>query len=129
VENETSPSKATKNKPAPSDLWSGGLIAIGLIILQDFLNVSAPDRAAYTSIFAFAIAIPILTCNLLTNFARKESTKKAPDYEILFYIIGVLAAFVGITAAFWHACWIAAIIFTASSVLACAVYLLASYRR
>jgi hypothetical protein len=107
----------------PSNLWSAGLLAISLIILQDLFSISSFDRPAYTSLFAFAVAIPILACNLVINFTRRETGEKAGGLEILFYIVGVLAAIVGVAAAFWHACWIAAIVFLSSSLVAFLVFL------
>jgi tellurite resistance protein TehA-like permease len=122
MENNTYPSNTARSNPHPSDLWSGGLIAIGIIILQDFFYLSPLDSAAYTSIFAFAIAIPILTCNLLMNFRRRGSNETATIPEILFYFVGIFAAIIGIMAAFWHVCWIAAVVFFVSTTAAFIVY-------
>lgn len=108
-----------------SSIWAGGLIAIGLIIFQGFLSLSPLDPAAFVSVFAFAIAIPILACNLLLNFKRagtKDATLKATNHEIIFYLVGMLAALIGIVAAFWHICKIAAILFFGSFIIALIVY-------
>jgi hypothetical protein len=129
VETNTHTPPSAKQGPNRSEVWSGGLIAIGLIILQDFLSLNQPDRAVYISIFAFAIAIPILACNLLVNFSRRGSIERASVPEILFYLLGIFTALIGIAAAFWHTCWIAALVFSASSLCASVVYYKASYRR
>lgn len=113
-----------EDKIHPSDIWSGGLIAIGLIILQSFFSSKSIDTAGLISLFAFAIAIPILACNLLTNFVRRKTGKEASIYEIIFYFMGMLAAFLGVGGAFWHVCQISALVFGASSLSALIVFLI-----
>ena len=115
------------NTTDQSSVWSGGLIAIGVVILQVFLSLNKLDSAAYISIYAFALAIPILACNILVNFARRRNTKdarkeKASFREILFYLVGILASLVGITAAFLHINLVAATLFSLSALIALAVY-------
>ena len=41
------------------------------------------DTAAFISLFAYAFAIPTLTCNILVNLRRGTGTK-TPIHEILF---------------------------------------------
>jgi hypothetical protein len=109
----------------PSDLWSGALIAIGLVILQGFFSLSPLDSAALVSVVAFAAAIPILSCNILTNFLRRRQRHKRAEstWEILFYVIGILAALVGIGAALWHTSVISAYVFVGSSFVAMIVFI------
>jgi hypothetical protein len=113
-----------EDKMHPSDLWSGGLIAFGLVILQGFFSSNSVNAAGLVSVFAFAVAIPILSCNLLMNFVRRNSGKHASICEILFYFGGMLAALFGVGAAFWHTCWISALVFAASSLVAFIVFLI-----
>ena len=122
------------NTTDQSSVWSGGLIAIGVVILQVFLSLNELDSAAYISIYAFALAIPILACNILVNFAHRRNTKnvrkdKASFREILFYLIGILASLVGIAAAFLHINLVAAILFSLSALIALAVYFKAAPHR
>ncbi len=88
------------NETHQSSLWSGGLIAASFIFLQGFLSKSSLDFTNLISIFAFAFAIPILTCNILVNFARRKTNEKASIREILFYSAGIIASLIGIAAAF-----------------------------
>ncbi|TMC21053.1 MAG: hypothetical protein E6J34_10755 [Chloroflexi bacterium] len=114
-----------EDKTHPSDIWSGGLIAVALVILQGFFTLNPIDPPVFISITAFAVAIPILSCNLLTNFLRKRSGKK-PTYrvlEILFYYGGIFAALVGTGAAFWHTSWVLALVFAFTSVIALIVFI------
>lgn len=110
----------------PSDIWSGALIAVGLVILQGFFSTNTLDPAATVSVFAFAVAIPILSCNLLTNVLRRRHRKKTEEsgWEILFYIAGVVAASVGIGAAFWHTSMMSALVFILSSLLSIGVFMI-----
>lgn len=113
-----------EEKAHPSSVWSGGLLAISLVMLQGFL--SGPlDLAAFVAVLAFALSIPVLTCNLLVNFmrTRRDSRTKAADAEMAFYILGIFIALVGIVAAFWHMSWIAALAFLCSALFAFAVYI------
>jgi 1,4-dihydroxy-2-naphthoate octaprenyltransferase len=123
------------NTTDQSSVWSGGLIAIGVVILQVFLSSNKLDSAAYISIYAFALAIPILACNILVNFARRRNTKddrkgKATFREILFYVVGILASLIGIATAFLHISLTAATLFSLSTLIALAAYFrLAPHRR
>jgi len=115
------------NTTDQSSVWSGGLIAIGVVIFQVFLSSSKLDLAAYISIYAFALAIPILACNILVNFARRRSARgirkeRASIREILFYLVGILAACVGIASAFLHISRIAAALFSLSAFLSLIIY-------
>lgn len=96
-----------------SALWSVGLIGIGLIIIQGFLTSTSLNATAFIAICAFALAIPILTCNTLVKFAKAKKDVEIYNSipEILFYAIGIVSAFIGITAAFWHINIIAGVIF------------------
>lgn len=106
-----------------SSIYAGGLIAIGLIILQGFLSLSTLDVAAFIAVFAFAFSIPILSCNIIINFARRGTTIEPSKYEVLlFYVPGAVVSLIGIVATFWHICWVAAVIFSVSMVLAFFVY-------
>ena len=118
-----------EDKTHPSDLWSGALIAVGLLILQGFFSSNSINTSALVSVIAFAIAIPILSCNLLTNFLRRRVSNKPSDqvwkisgYEITFYGLGIGIALFGIGAAFWHISWVSALIFAFSALLAFIVF-------
>ncbi|SRR6266516_866957 len=118
--------KKMEESTHPSDIWSGALIAVGLVILQGFFSTNTLDPAATVSVFAFAVAIPILSCNLLTNVLKRRDRKKTEEsgWEILFYIVGVVAASVGIGAAFWHTSTMSAFVFILSSLLSIGVFMI-----
>src|SRR5690348_7193169 len=49
----------------------GGLIAIGLVLVQQFLTATTLDRSAKICVVCFAVAIPLLAALVLVN--RQES--------------------------------------------------------
>ncbi len=110
------------NETHQSSLWSGGLIAASFIFLQGFLSKSSLDFTNLISIFAFAFAIPILTCNILVNFARRKTNEKASIREILFYSAGIIASLIGIAAAFYSMCHTSAVVFLIITIIAVIVY-------
>ena len=112
-----------ENETHQSSLWSGGLIAANFIILQNLLSKSSLNSTDSFSVNAFAIAIPILTCNILVNYTRRKSGKAAELKEILFFLAGIFASLLGIGAAFYSFGQITAIMFIASTIIAGCVYL------
>jgi hypothetical protein len=93
----------------------GGLIAISLIILQDYVSSDKLDIPAYISMLALAISLPLLSGHILLNAIIIKhkfilANKKYASLMIL-YFIGSFCAVVGVAAAIWHVLWIAALIF------------------
>ncbi len=105
-----------------SSLWAGGLIGVSVLMLQSFLTVRPLDTAAFISVFAFALALPILSCNVLMNL-RREVGARTPIREILLYSLGIIASLTGLAFAFLHICWIAFVVFLVSTGLASLIYL------
>jgi membrane-associated HD superfamily phosphohydrolase len=101
----------------------GGLIGIGVVILQALIPAQHLDLPALISILAFAIALPLLTVMVLVNH-RLASYRFAsyPTYLTLVIALGQGGAFVGVIAAFWHISWIAAVLLLISSVVGLVVY-------
>jgi hypothetical protein len=97
-------------------LYAGGLLAISLIILQDFLGLGKLDLAALVSVVAFAAAIPLLSGMLVANVVQSKyryspALSRAPRVVESAFYLGILFDCLGIGAAFWHASVIAAIVF------------------
>src|SRR5436305_11038554 len=62
-------------EPAQQQEWirqnnviHGGLIAVGLVLVQPFLTVTGLDWSAKTCVIAFSVAIPLLAALLLVNY-------------------------------------------------------------
>jgi len=105
------------------DLTYGGLIGIGVIMVQPFLGNATLDLPGMICVVAFALAIPLLAALVLLN--RQESFRSRFARSPLVSMgqgLGQLAAFVGIVAGFWHIHWIAGVVTLVSAVLAMGVH-------
>ena len=106
-------------------LTRAGLIAISLIILQDWISVGIHDPASLVSLIAFAVSLPILVLDLLLTHilpARRFHEEIVKSLNLVRNMIGLSFAFIGIAAAMWHASWIAGVIFVFISIFCCTVY-------
>src|SRR5947207_5281273 len=84
----------------------GGLIAVGLILVQPFLTVTALDWSAKICVVAFSVAIPLLAALVLVN--RQEDFRRRATDSLVVRVtqsIAQLLAFVGVVAGFWHITW------------------------
>jgi hypothetical protein len=84
----------------------GGLIAVGLVLVQPFLTATALDRSARICVIAFSAAIPLLAALVLVN--RQETFRRRVTDSLLVRVtrpIAQLLAFVGVVAGFWHIMW------------------------
>ncbi len=59
----------------------GGLIAIGLILVQQFLTVTTLDWSARICVVAFSVAIPLLAALVLVN--RQETFRRRVTDSLL----------------------------------------------
>ena len=101
----------------------GGLIAIGLILVQPFLTVTALDRSATICVLAFSTAIPLLAALILIN--RQEDFRRRPTASLVVRVaqsVALLLASVGTAAGFWHIMWPAGAAVIASSFAALMVH-------
>ncbi len=100
-----------------NDLIYSALIAIGVVMVQPFLQVSKLDLSAKICVISFAIALPVLSALVLVthqeNFRQRESRSTLVEVG---RNVGQLAAAIGVGAAFWHISWIAGV---AAIVAAC----------
>ena len=88
----------------------GGLIAIGLVLVQPFLTVTSLDWSARICVIAFSAAIPLLAALILVN--RQESFRRRPTDSLVVRVtnsIALLLAFAGVVAGFWHIMWLAGV--------------------
>jgi cation transport ATPase len=86
----------------------GGLIAIGLVMVQPFLTATPLDWSAKICVIAFSGAIPLLAALVLVN--RQETFRRRATDSLLVRVtqsIALLLAFVGVVAGFWHIIWLA----------------------
>jgi hypothetical protein len=84
----------------------GGLIAIGLVLVQPFLTATSLNWSAKICVIAFSAAIPLLAALILVN--RQENFRRRVTDSLLVRAtqsIAQLLAFVGVVAGFWHIMW------------------------
>jgi hypothetical protein len=88
-----------------NNLMYGGLIGIGIVMVQPFLTGSpdAFDLAAKICVVAFSVAVPLLAALVMLNsqeMYRQREIKSAYVQVIRSVALGV--GFVGMVAGFWH---------------------------
>ena len=101
----------------------GGLIAIGLVLVQPFVTVTGLDWSAKICVIAFAAAIPLLAALLLVN-SQESFRRRATDSRAVrtTQSIAQLLAFVGVGAGFWHIMWVAGVVVLVSGFAAMMVH-------
>jgi hypothetical protein len=111
-----------KHQTVERKLIDSGLIAISLIIMQDWIATGIPDRASLISLITFAVAIPMLASDLL--ILQMPKTYYGKLYFIANHLMGMILAFVGVGAAIFHVSLAAGIVFLISCVLSYSGYAL-----
>jgi hypothetical protein len=106
-----------------NNLIYGGLIGIGVVMVQPFLTAASLDLSAKICVVAFSVAIPLLAALVLVN--QQEAFRRRATTSVLAVIARVVAqncAFVGVVAGFWHIHWIAGVGMLASGLVAVVVH-------
>ena len=103
-----------------TNITYGGLIGMGLIMVQPFLSGDGlVDLAAQICVVSFALSTPILAALLLLNrqedFMRHMSTSKI---VVVCKTIAQLAAVTGFVAGLWHISQLAGQVAIASCIIA-----------
>lgn len=106
-----------------NNVMYGGLIGIGIVMVQPFLTSSSLDLPAWMCVVAFAVAIPLLAGLVLVThqeaFMRRASGSKLVT---IAQSVAVGFAFTGIVSGFWHVTWVAGVAVLVASGLAVAVH-------
>ncbi len=106
-----------------SNLAYGGLVAVALVMVQPFLTETSLDLSATVCVIAFAVSIPLLAALLVLN-RQEEFRHRTTGSRVVAVAKAVAqaAAFVGITAGFWHISFVAGIVFLATGIVAVGVH-------
>jgi hypothetical protein len=106
-----------------SDLINGGLILIGVYLVQPFLTAASLDLPARICVVAFAVAIPLMAALVLVN-RRELSQHRATRSRLVIWtrVVAQNLAFVGVVAGFWHIWWIAGVGMLAGGLVALSVH-------
>jgi len=104
------------------DLTYGGLIAIGIVMVQALLPYPL-DTSAMTCVIAFAVAIPLLAALIMVN-RQEQFRRRRTSSRIVAGAKAIAqgAAFLGLVAGFWHLHWIAGVVVLGSSLVAVGVH-------
>jgi Na+(H+)/acetate symporter ActP len=105
------------------NLAYGGLIAIGVVLVQPFVGGASLDTSGMICAIAFAIAIPLLAALVLVN--RQETFRHRRTSSRTVVVAKATAqgsAFVGLVAGFWHIHWIAGVGVLVSAFVAMGVH-------
>ena len=106
-----------------SDLINGGLIIIGVYMVQPFLTAASLDLPARICVVAFAVAIPLLAALVLVN-RRELSQHRATRSRFVVWarVVAQNLALVGAAAGFWHIWWVAGVGMLAGGLVAVSVH-------
>ncbi|WP_330254574.1 hypothetical protein OG874_08545 [Nocardia sp. NBC_00565] len=106
-----------------NSLMYGGLIAIGVVILQGFLTADPLSVSGKISVVAFAISLPLLAVLIMLD--ELQSGDQAVSRSITdetAKALALLSSLVGVVAAFWHIDWFAGVAVIAAGIVALGVY-------
>jgi hypothetical protein len=106
-----------------NNLAYGGLIGVGVVMVQQFLTASSLDLSAKICVVAFAVAVPLLAALVMVNRQeafRRRATRSA--FVAATKGVAQFCAFAGVVAAFWHIMWIAGVVILVSGIVGVAVY-------
>jgi hypothetical protein len=106
-----------------NNLIYGGLIVVGVYMVQPFLTATSLDLSAKICVVAFSVAIPLLAALVLVN-SQEAFRRRATKSRIVAITKAVAqaSAFAGLVAAFWHILWIAGVGILAGGIVAAGVH-------
>lgn len=105
------------------NLIYGGLMGVGIVMVQPFLIADSLDRSATIAVVAWSVAIPLLAALLLVNRHETFRRRRTDSRTVLAAgPVAQLSAFVGLVAGFWHIHWVAGTVMLVSSIVAMGVH-------
>lgn len=105
------------------NLIYGGLIGVGVLMMQPFLTASLLDTPANISVIAFSVAIPLLAALVLVNHQEAFRGRLTPSIIVtITRVVAQTLAFGGLVAAFWHISWVAGVGMLAGGIVAMFVH-------
>jgi len=94
-------------------LWCGALLAVSVILLQDFITTGITDTPVFISAVALSLSIPILSGVIvaLQWEVDVQFSMYGADPPRIGAVAGSIIITVGVGAAFWHLSWIVGVLF------------------
>src|SRR5262245_45615915 len=90
---------------------------------SSFIGARSLDASAKVSTIAFAVAIPLLAALVMINQQEAFRGRRTASVSVtLAQVIAQVAAFVGLTAAFWNITWFAGMAFLVAALVAVGVH-------
>ncbi len=116
---EAQKAKSSDYAHSMQNLYAVGLLAVVLVLMQGFLALPSFDTWIFMSMFASALAIPLLAGVLVINSVEKHypyapvrfASSKAATAA---FFIGSIAALIAVATAFGHISWIVLVAFVVS---------------
>jgi cation transport ATPase len=106
-----------------TNLMYGGLIGVGLIMVQAFLTAPTLDLSAKICVVAYSVAIPLLAALMMVNWQETYRQREAKSGLVqVARSVAYTAAYTGVVAGFWHMMPIAGIGVLVFSALGLAVH-------
>jgi type IV secretory pathway TrbD component len=106
-----------------NNLMYGGLIAVGVVVLQGFLTVSPLQVSGRISVVAFAIALPLLAVLvLLGELHSGQDAAQAGKLDEITKGVALISSLTGVVAAFWRIDWLAGVAVLVAGIVALSVY-------
>jgi hypothetical protein len=108
----------------------GGLIVLGVYMVQPFLTAASLDLSARICVVAFSLALPPLAALVVVDRRDASSRRRGLAAALVFVaqLVAQWGSFVGVVAGFWHRTWVAGVGVLASGLLGTAV-ISVGYRR
>ncbi len=85
----------------PDRLIYAGLLGLAAATLIQLVDKDTLNLAQQVGVYANAVAVPLLTGGLMTDYARRAGRDAPPGHRLLG-LFGILAALVGLAAMFFH---------------------------
>lgn len=105
------------------NLMYGGLIGLGVVMVQPFLTAGEVGRLATACVVAWSVAIPLLAALLMVNRHETFRRRRADSRLVAAARVpAMLAAAVGMVTGFWNIHWVAGAVFLAAAFAAIGVH-------
>jgi hypothetical protein len=123
VEAVTNDPEVQQESIRQDNIMYGGLIGLGVVMVQPFLTAGSVDRLATVCVVAWAVAIPLLAALMMVNRHETFRRRRADSRLVaMARVSAMLAAAVGMVTGFWNIHWAAGAAFLTAAFVAIGVH-------